>query len=120
MGISVAVFDKPINPEHKEIKDNIVYIPIHSEKAKDFQHKRLHFHGIACAPILCGKTVGVAPDAELYYFAVPDDGNNSCNYCLTLEKLLKVNDTLQENKKSELSLSRIMLAKRTKKFIPGG
>jgi len=98
-GISIAVFDKPINPNHDEIRENITYIPIVSEYAKDYQHKGLHFHGLLCASILCGKNVGVAPDAKLYYFSVPDDGNNTYNYCLALDKLNSINDTLPESEK---------------------
>ena len=48
---------------------------------------------------MCGKTIGVAPDATLFYFAVPDDNNKPYNYCLALEKLISINDTLPESKK---------------------
>jgi hypothetical protein len=97
-GISVAVFDKCINPEHVEFSGRIMLHRIRSPLAKDFQY-RLHFHGIACASILCGKTLGIAPGATLYYFAVPDDGNNSYNYCLALEELLKINAALPARKR---------------------
>jgi len=96
-GVSVAIFDMPIKPGHIEIADNITYIPIHSDRAQNFQHKRIHFHGIACASILCGKRIGVAPDARLYYFAIPDDSNKTYSYCLALEKLLAINDTMPED-----------------------
>jgi len=97
-GISVAVFDKLINPDHQEFSGRIVYHEIKSPLAEDFQY-RLHFHGISCASILCGKTLGIAPQATLHYFAVPDDGNNSYNYCLALEELLEVNAKLPKEKK---------------------
>lgn len=98
-GISIAIFDKPINANHDEIREKITYIPVSSEYANHFQHKRHHFHGINCASILCGKTVGVAPDSKLFYFAVPDDGNNTYNYCLALEELISLNHALSENEK---------------------
>lgn len=97
-GISVAVIDKCINPNHQEFLGRIIYRQISTPSAKDFQY-RLHFHGIACASILCGKNCGVAPDARLYYFSVPDDGNNSYNYCLAMEKLIEINVYLPEDKK---------------------
>lgn len=97
-GVSVAVFDKVINPDHGEFSGRIVFHRIESPLAEDFQY-RLHFHGIACASILCGETLGVAPGATLYYFAVPDDARNSYNYCLALEELLKVNAGLSESQK---------------------
>ena len=49
---------------------------------------------MACASILCGKSLGIAPGATLHYFGVPDDANNTYNYCLALEELLKVNAQL--------------------------
>ena len=97
-GISVAIFDKYINPDHVEFSKRIIFHKIKSPLAKDFQY-RIHFHGIACASILCGKNLGVAPGATLHYFAVPNDGNNSYNYCLALEELLKVNTKLPARKK---------------------
>lgn len=97
-GVSVAVFDKYINPDHLEFSGRMIFHRIESPLAKDFQY-RLHFHGIACASILCGKTLGIAPGATLHYFAVPDDGNNSYNYCLALEELLRINAELPAGKR---------------------
>jgi hypothetical protein len=97
-GVSVAVFDKYINPDHEEFFQRIIFHKIESPLAEDFQY-RLHFHGIACASILCGKSLGITPEATLHYFAVPDDGNNSYNYCLALEELLKINAELPPGKK---------------------
>ena len=94
----VAVFDKYINPDHVEFSGRIVFHRIESDLAEDFQY-RLHFHGISCASILCGKTLGVAPGATLHYFAVPDDARNSYNYCLALEELLRVNAELPAGEK---------------------
>jgi len=97
-GVSVAVFDKCINPDHEEFTGRIIFHRIKSPLAKDFQY-RLHFHGMACASILGGKTLGIAPGATLHYFAVPDDGNNSYNYCLALEELLRINAELPPGKR---------------------
>ena len=97
-GISVAVFDKLINPDHVEFSGRMIYHEIKSPLAEDFQY-RLHFHGMACSSILCGKSLGVAPGAILHYFAVPDDANNTYNYCLALEELLKVNAQLPPREK---------------------
>ncbi len=96
-GISVAVIDKPINPNHKEFLGRIIYHPILT--SADAERYRLHFHGMSCASILCGSSCGVAPEATLYYFAVPDDGNNSVNYCTALRELLRVNDKLPRDQK---------------------
>ena len=83
-GISVAVIDKYINPDHQEFSARISYHPIETAAARKFQY-RSHFHGIACASILCGKSCGVAPEAKLYYFAGPDDARNFYNFCQAME-----------------------------------
>lgn len=89
-GIPVAVIDKYIEEEHLEMGNRLVYHPMETPQARFFQY-RLHFHGQACASVLAGQTLGVAPGAQIHYFAVPDDGRNTANYCLALEELLKVN-----------------------------
>lgn len=64
-GITVAIIDQPLNTEHSEIKDNI----IHYESNGYPEHLEAQFHGTAVSSLLAGKTVGVAPDAKIVYFA---------------------------------------------------
>lgn len=94
-GVSVAIFDKPILATHSEIRENIVYRQIGEDD-------RTHFHGMACASILCGKTCGVAPGAKLYYFAVPDNGENFDNYTEAMDALIALNESLPEKNKVRL------------------
>lgn len=94
-GLSVAVIDKPINPDHVEFTGRIHYIDVFH----DVNQSRRHFHGIACASILAGNSCGILPKANLFYFAVPDNGRNSINYLVALEKLFEINDTLPAAKK---------------------
>jgi serine protease AprX len=75
-GVSVPVIDKPIRATHSELA-GIVYAEVFGG---DGRPRPVHFHGLACASILAGRTCGVAPGARLYYFAVPDDGKNFLNY----------------------------------------
>lgn len=90
-GIAVAVFDKPIRQSHQEFTGRIHYIEVFPDNDRN---KTYHFHGAATASILAGKTVGVAPGATLYYFAVPDNGQNISNYSAAMEKLFALNATL--------------------------
>ncbi|HEY3368344.1 MAG TPA: S8 family serine peptidase [Symbiobacteriaceae bacterium] len=90
-GIAVAVFDKPIRQSHQEFAGRIHYIEVFPGNPRN---KTYHFHGAAVASILAGKTVGVAPAATLYYFAVPDNGQNIANYLAAMAKLLALNETL--------------------------
>ena len=66
-GITVAIIDQPLNTEHIEIKDNV----IHYELIGYPEHIEAQFHGTAVSSLLAGKTVGVAPDAKIVYFAAP-------------------------------------------------
>lgn len=98
-GISVAVFDKPILHTHKEFKGKIHYYEVFADESRGLSP---HFHGISCASILAGKTLGVAPEATVYYFATPNRGKNFHFYSLAVEKLVDINSELPEKKKIRL------------------
>ena len=66
-GLTIAIIDKPLNTEHVEIKDNIV----HYESIGFPENATADYHGNAVSSLLAGKTVGVAPDAQIVYFAAP-------------------------------------------------
>jgi serine protease AprX len=95
-GISVAVIDKPIRFTHIELKDRIIYIKVFGDNLSGLSN---HFHGLACASILAGTSCGVAPEANLYYFAVPDNGKNFLNYSLAIDRLVEINEKLSMNQK---------------------
>ncbi|MBQ8255389.1 MAG: S8/S53 family peptidase [Alphaproteobacteria bacterium] len=106
-GVTVAIIDNALNIDHKEIKDNIV----HYEK---LGHPVENYHGPAVSSLLCGKTVGVAPDVKLVYFAssfLPKENENKQfsfdNDILALNKILEMNSHLPKDKKiSAVSISR--------------
>jgi hypothetical protein len=98
-GVSVAVFDKPILPTHAEFRGHIHYYRVAAPRP---ENDRLHFHGAACASILAGRTCGVAPEADLFYFGVPDNGQNARNYLLAIDELILVNESLPDNRKIRL------------------
>jgi Subtilase family len=97
-GISIAVFDKYIIPDHREFTGRMVFHPLATDSAKVHNY-RLHYHGISCASVLCGETCGVAPGATVHYFAVPDDARNTYNYCLAMDRLIEVNQGLSAEQK---------------------
>lgn len=92
-GISVAIIDKPIAPTHDEFKGRIRYIKVGKNQASP------HFHGLACASILAGKTTGVAPDANLYYFSFPDTNDKFQHYTEAVNKIIEINKSLSQNEK---------------------
>ncbi|MBP7175128.1 MAG: peptidase [Thermoclostridium sp.] len=97
-GISIAIFDKPINENHKEFSDRLVYIKTDCVGRFDV----LHFHGISCASVIAGSTCGVAPEVNLFYFAVPDSTENFSNYCKAMDELIEFNRMLPQDQKIRL------------------
>ncbi|OAA94445.1 S8 family serine peptidase [Clostridium coskatii] len=93
-GISVAEIDKPIRSTHDEFKGRMNYYKIGIPQTKP------HFHGLACASILAGKTCGVANGAKLYYFATPDlKFCKSADYIKAVNKIIEINKSLPKNEK---------------------
>ncbi|MGE5675873.1 MAG: S8/S53 family peptidase, partial [Mycobacterium leprae] len=91
-GIRVAMIDKYILPDHVELAGHIKYTLV---DPLNVAGSTPHFHGMATASILAGSNLGVAPDAFLYYYAVPDwrpDGFT--NYVKALEQIVQMNSTL--------------------------
>lgn len=63
-GVNVAFIDQALLVDHQEYKDRIVrYVELGQVD------KRGTMHGAAVASIIAGKTVGVAPEANLTYYA---------------------------------------------------
>ncbi|HBN85084.1 MAG TPA: hypothetical protein DDZ89_14715 [Clostridiales bacterium] len=91
-GIKVAVIDRPINQNHIEFKNRLEYIEVLPEHEAS---SIFDFHGMVCASFLCGSTCGVASEAELVYFAIPnkmDPIEEYYGYQLTaLQKVLEYN-----------------------------
>ena len=66
-GINIAIIDQRLNTTHPEYRDNIKHYQVFGPWDK----KGTDYHGSLVAGIAVGKTTGVAPDANLYYFAAP-------------------------------------------------
>jgi serine protease AprX len=98
-GVAVALVDKPIRHQHKEFEGRIHYFEVFGDAVGGFAP---HFHGIACASILAGSTVGVAPEATIHYFAVPDVGENFRFYSIAADKIIEVNRSLSEERRIRL------------------
>jgi hypothetical protein len=64
-GVSIAIIDPPSLVEHIEYKDRLMlYSEINIEPSCFAQ-----MHGPAVSSVLAGKSIGVAPGVDLYYFA---------------------------------------------------
>lgn len=109
-GISIAIIDQNLLVNHDEYKDQLrMYEEIHALK------NNAQMHGPAVASIAVGKTVGVAPEAELYYISSENASmlfwlkyrffhyrNLNVNpkwYAKSIDRILEINKTLPTDKK---------------------
>ncbi|MHC4259105.1 MAG: hypothetical protein ACYSTF_01650, partial [Planctomycetota bacterium] len=104
--VGIAIIDKPLLTEHQEYADRLrLYeeINIESWRVADM-------HGAAVASIAVGQTVGVAPEADLYYIAAPSgyrlipSDPNSFVYdwqykTQAIQRVLEINEQLPDNQK---------------------
>lgn len=98
-GVGIAIIDQALLVEHEEYKDNLkMYEEIHWPAQ---QSSSAQMHGPAVASIAVGKTIGVAPEAELYYIAEQHgefkDNNFDWDFtwlAQSIDRVLEVNKTL--------------------------
>ena len=85
-GVSVAIIDQPLLLNHIEYRDQLTsYTEIQTGIAGP------QMHGPAVASILVGKTCGVAPAANLYFWAEPSWEKNYLYRCIALEQIIEYN-----------------------------
>lgn len=101
-GIGIAIIDQALLVDHVEYKEQLkMYEEIHcfDEKAQ--------MHGPAVASIAVGKTVGVAPEADLYYIAETHESRNEKGefeldiswIAKSIDRIVEVNKTLPREEK---------------------
>lgn len=64
-GVGIAIIDQPMLVEHVEYADQLR----HYDEINIMRNTESQMHGPAVASIAVGRTVGVAPEANLYYIA---------------------------------------------------
>ncbi len=109
-GVGVAIIDQALLVDHDEYADRMRhYEEIH------WPGDRASMHGPAVASIAVGKTVGVAPGAELYFIAERHGDYNPATrefawdftlLAKSIDRMLEINKTLpKENKIRVISIS---------------
>jgi subtilisin family serine protease len=94
-GIGIAIIDQPLLKDHIEYADRI-----ERYEAIDVFGVPIQMHGPPVSSIAVGKTCGVAPQALLYYYAVPPwKWLDNKPWSETVEKIIKLNKNLEEPKK---------------------
>lgn len=109
-GVNIAIIDQGLNPNHFEFENRIMwYEEIHSFDSS------VSMHGPAVTGLAVGKTIGVAPDAKVYYVATSfidasKEGNAEVNLeymAKGIDRILEVNEKLaDEDKIKVISVSR--------------
>lgn len=103
-GVSIAIIDQPLLTDHKEYAERLKLY----EQINVRPDARPQMHGAAVASIAVGKTVGVAPEADLYYIASwtgdRGKGDNDFTYNFTyyaraVRRILQINRELPEDRK---------------------
>ena len=102
-GVGLAILDQNLLTEHTEYKDRLRhYEEIHWPEGST----RASMHGAAVASIAVGKTVGVAPEADLYYIAEWHGNFDPKNYvddftwlAKSIDRILEINGSLPEEGK---------------------
>jgi hypothetical protein len=90
-GVALAIIDQSLLADHVEYKGQLrLYEEIHSwdEKAS--------MHGAAVASIAVGKTVGVAPGADLYFIAETHGQGSADGFALDFAYLAQAIDRIRE------------------------
>lgn len=105
-GVGVAIIDQPLLIGHMEYKDRLRCY----EELGIPKNEQASMHGPAVASIAVGKTVGVAPEADLYYFGVGFGDYILGSYWTyvveAVERILRLNENLPpDNKIRVISIS---------------
>ncbi len=99
-GVGVAIIDQTLLVDHVEYKDQLkMYEEIHNRIGP------AAMHGPAVASIAVGKSVGVAPEADLYYIAESHENNDVMDltwFAESIDRIVEVNKMLPKDQKSGL------------------
>ena len=69
-GVRVAIMDFPLFREHNEYRGRIAQVRLTNDKdPMSVDERQSSMHGAAVSSLLLGKSCGVAPEADLYYWA---------------------------------------------------
>jgi hypothetical protein len=105
-GVGIAILDQPLQVDHPEYRDALrLYEEINTGDMG------AQMHGPAVASLAVGKTIGVAPGADLYFiadwFMDPDEKANFAYLATGIRRVLEINRSLpQEHRIRVVSISR--------------
>lgn len=101
-GVSVAIIDQTLLVDHQEYVDNIKFY----EEINIQKNEAASMHGAAVSSIAVGETVGVAPEADLYYIAETHGTYSKEGFdwdftylAQSIDRILEINKDLPKDKK---------------------
>jgi len=98
-GVGIAICDQPLLVDHQEYKDRLRLY----EEIDISPRMQAQMHGPAVASIAVGKTVGVAPEADLYFIGKwSADSSGTRNFESTargVQRILEINEQLPAERK---------------------
>ncbi len=97
-GVAVAIIDGKVRRDHVEYADRLR----HYEELDDFSGLPFEMHGPAMASLLVGRSVGVAPGAELHYFAVDFARLTPERLAMAIDHVVDRNRTLPHDERVRL------------------
>ena len=92
-GIGIAIIDQTLLVDHQEYAARLKWY-----EETNGQTSEAQMHGPAVASISVGKTVGVAPEADLYYLA-DNKMSNYTHLAESIHQVVELNTTLPEGHK---------------------
>ena len=106
-GIGIAIIDQTLNINHPDYKDNIV---LNENCADNWDINNASYHGSLVVGNAVGRSTGIAPGADIYFFAannwIHDDNGRIREDIRTnkynndaIRRVLKINKTLPQDKK---------------------
>jgi hypothetical protein len=94
-GVDIAIIDQTTLATHVEYKDNIKMLINLGNPASSPQ-----MHGPFVISIAAGKTCGVAPNANVYYFSTPMWEDNNSYYIQAIKRVIELNESGTANIKA--------------------
>ena len=93
-GVNVAIIDQPLILDHPEYAGKVVKYENLCDESDPSS-----MHGPAVISILVGNTIGVAPEANVYYVAAPSWTGDAEYYAKALKWIIEENKKLPEGQK---------------------
>jgi hypothetical protein len=97
-GVAVAIIDGQMRLDHEEYARAVA----HYEELDDFAGRPFEAHGPAMASLLVGRTVGVAPESDLHYFALDFARVTPACLAAAIDRVVERNRELAANERVRL------------------